>query len=147
VKSWLWIPLLAALAACHEDPPIVIRFEPNDLSGAKAATPPAAPDLATVAKIAAPPDAGAAKQVKKGPAECKVKADCVIEPVDCCDCANGGKQHAIAKAGAAAAKAARAKRCKDAMCTMMVSTDPTCGKRADCQEGMCVLVERKDGEK
>ncbi|MCA1665611.1 MAG: hypothetical protein LC659_15310, partial [Myxococcales bacterium] len=75
--------------------------------------------------------------------ECKVAADCVIEPVDCCDCANGGKQHAIAKKAAAAAKAARAGRCKGKMCTMMLSTDPSCGQRAQCVEGACVMAAAK----
>ena len=59
--------------------------------------------------------------------ECKAAADCVVEPLDCCDCANGGKQHAIAKKTAAAAKSAHAAKCKAQMCTMMLSTDPSCG--------------------
>ncbi len=137
--------LLAALAistvGCREEPTIVIKFEPNDLAGAARpadmSSPAAKPaDLATVA--AAP------VEKKKGKApECKVAADCVVEPLDCCDCANGGKQHAIAKKAAAAAKAARAERCKTKMCTMMLSTDPSCGQRADCVDGQCVMVAPK----
>jgi hypothetical protein len=70
-----------------------------------------------------------------------------VEPEDCCDCANGGRQHAIAKAQQAASKAARTKRCKGVMCTLMLSVDPTCGKRPDCVEGQCVMVDKKPGAK
>lgn len=127
-------------AGCREEPTIVIKFEPNDLAGAKkpadmstAPKPPVA-DLAVVTEAPAK---------KKGKAECKVAADCVVEPADCCDCANGGKQHAIPKKAAAASKAARAERCKTKMCTMMLSTDPTCGQRPDCVDGQCVMVPAK----
>lgn len=125
---------MAALCGCHEDPPIVIRFEPNDMSGSKIAAAPVQLDGAIAAPHLAEP-VGAKKK-----AECKVKADCIVTPVDCCDCANGGKQQAIAKLTAVASKAARDKRCKGALCTQMFSTDPTCGKRADCQDGTCVLT-------
>lgn len=130
--------VLALLAfGCREEPTIVIKFQPNDLAAAKkpadmSPTPPPA-DLAV-----------ATVEKKKGhAAECKVAADCVVEPVDCCDCANGGKQHAISKKAAAAAKAARTERCKTAMCTMMLSTDPSCGQRADCVDGACVMAAKK----
>jgi hypothetical protein len=29
------------------------------------------------------------------------------------------------------------------MCTMMLSTDPTCGQEADCVNGACVMVPKK----
>jgi hypothetical protein len=125
----------------------VIKFEPNDLAGTRKpadmslAAAPKPSDLAvattatTIEKKALP---------KKGAAaECKTAADCVLEPLECCDCANGGKQHAIAKKGLAAAKAAHAEKCKTQMCTMMLSTDPSCGQRADCVEGQCVMVAKK----
>jgi hypothetical protein len=67
----------------------------------------------------------------------------VLEPLDCCDCANGGRQHAVPKKQLAKVKAERAKRCKNAMCTMMLSTDPTCGQQADCVAGECVMVPKK----
>jgi hypothetical protein len=122
---------------CREEPTIVIKFEPNDLAGrAKPA------DLAT-APVADMASATVEKKKGKAAAECKVAADCVVEPLDCCDCANGGKQHAIAKKAAAASKAARAERCKTKMCTMMLSTDPSCGQRADCVDGQCVMVAAK----
>jgi hypothetical protein len=133
--------LVLGAAACREEPTIVIKFEPNDLGArppemakrpADLAQP--APDLATAQKE--PPPG------KKKAAECKVAADCVVEPLDCCDCANGGKQHAIAKKLAAASKARRDQRCKHTMCTMMLSTDPSCGQRADCVDGACVMVKR-----
>ena len=140
-----WYPVAAVFAllfvmvGCREEPTIVIKFEPNDLAGA---VKPA--DLATAPK---PPVADMAVAVvekkKGGKPECKVAADCVVEPLDCCDCANGGKQHAIAKKAAAAAKAARTERCKTAMCTMMLSTDPSCGQRADCVDGACVMAAAK----
>src|SRR5690242_5299495 len=93
-----------ALGGCKEEPTIVIKFEPNDLSGPKAV------DLSTRTTMAtaAAPDGGSAVvdegkgKPGKGAAECRVAADCVVEPVDCCNCNNGGRQHAIAKAKAAA---------------------------------------------
>ncbi|MGZ3428552.1 MAG: hypothetical protein ACXVCV_17990 [Polyangia bacterium] len=132
------------IVGCREEPTIVIKFEPNDLAGAakvadmsSVVTKPADLAVATIEKKAPP-------EKKKGaPAECKVAADCVLEPTDCCDCANGGKQHAIAKKLAAASKAARAEKCKKQMCTMMLSTDPSCGQRADCVDGQCVMAATK----
>jgi hypothetical protein len=139
----------ALLFGCREEPTIVIKFEPNDLAGTVAAKPidmtaPAAAakaaDLGVVAK--APDKAGKKGDGKKAAAECKVAADCAIEPTDCCDCANGGKQHAIAKKALAASKAARADKCKGQLCTMMLSTDPSCGQRADCVDGACVMTKK-----
>lgn len=138
---------IVALCGCKEEPTIVIKFEPNDMSGARAATatkdggPPAA-DLATAPATESKAETKKDKVGKKAAAECKVAADCVVEPADCCDCANGGKQHAIPKKQAAASKAARAERCKHTMCTMMLSTDPTCGERPDCVDGQCVMVKK-----
>ena len=135
------------LFGCKEEPTIVIKFEPNDLAG------PAKPaaDMTPLAAVAKPADLGVAAATK-GPAkksegkkvagECKAAADCTLEPEECCDCANGGKQHAIAKPRAAAAKAARADKCRTRMCTMMLSTDPSCGQRADCVDGACVMVKK-----
>ncbi len=125
---------LLALAGCHEEPTIVIKFEPNDMGGR--------PPAVDLAKAPAPADLAVAAKKEKGKPECKVAADCVVEPSDCCDCANGGKQHAIPKKQAAASKAARAERCKNTVCTMMLSTDPSCGQRAACVDGACVLVKK-----
>lgn len=133
---------VSTLSACRDEPTIVIKFEPNDLSGSKPA------DLAPRPNAEAhPADLGTAKKVvtSKAPpksAECKIAADCVVEPTDCCDCANGGMQHAVAKKAAPAANAARAEKCKRAVCTMMLSTDPSCGQRADCVHGACVMVKK-----
>ena len=129
------------LLGCREEPSIVIKFEPNDLSGGAVAAKPA--DMATAPKPPAPADMAVAAKKKSGAPECKVAADCVVEPVECCDCANGGKQEAVSKKAAAASKKARADKCKAAMCTMMLSTDPTCGMRADCVDGACTLVPKK----
>jgi hypothetical protein len=134
--------LSVALVGCREEPSIVIKFEPNDMTGhVVAAAKPA--DLATAP---APADLAAAAVVEKkkpAKAECKTAADCVVEPLECCDCANGGKQHAIPKKLAAASKAARAEKCKTKMCTMMLSTDPSCGQHADCVDGQCVMATPK----
>lgn len=134
----LSLACVALFAACHEEPTIVIKFEPNDMSGAKSAD--LAPRSVAADLAMAPPTSG--KPVAKT-AECKVAADCVVEPIDCCDCANGGKQHAVSKKVAAAGKSARAEKCKTAVCTMMLSTDPSCGQRADCVKGACVMVKKK----
>jgi hypothetical protein len=119
----------------------VIRFEPNDMTGAH--------DGASAGAAARPSPTPVAVAIKTGKhaRECKAAADCIVEPEDCCDCANGGRQHAIPKAQQAASKAARAKRCKGVMCTLMLSLDPTCGKRPDCVEGQCVMVDKKPGTK
>jgi hypothetical protein len=141
----LWmVPLW--LVACRDEPTIVIKFEPNDMTAAAAARAPSVDAAPAVAAPKAPADLGAAA---KGPialvpdkkSECKTAADCVVEPAECCDCANGGKQHAIPKSRAAASKAARAKRCVDVACTMMLSTDPTCGMRPDCVAGACAMIK------
>ena len=133
----LLLALAFVVVGCHEEPTIVIKFEPNDatvkpLDLARPADMTRAADLATV-KTAA----------KSGKPECKRAADCVVQPVDCCDCANGGRQHSVAKKELAKLKAEHDKRCKGAMCTMMLSTDPTCGQKADCVDGACVMVPKK----
>lgn len=133
---------LSCIVGCREEPTIVIKFEPNDLAGVTVVAKPA--DMTVVADLAVAAKKAPVVEKKKGAAaECKVAADCVVEPVDCCDCANGGKQHAVAKKAAAAAKAARVERCKGKMCTMMLSTDPSCGQRADCVDGACVMAAAK----
>ena len=135
--------LSCMVVACREEPTIVIKFEPNDMVGSvkpRDMTVAAAPATPADLAVATPTSA---KKKGKAAVECKVAADCVVEPLDCCDCANGGKQHAIAKKAAAAAKAARAEHCKAQVCTMMLSTDPSCGQRADCVDGACVMVAAK----
>jgi len=131
------------LVGCKEEPPIVIKFEPLDAAAVKpaATADAAAPMIAPTPRVA---DAGVARApVKKaGAPECKTAADCVVLPVECCDCANGGKQHAVSKKVAAATKAARAQKCKTAVCTMMFSTDPTCGMRASCVAGQCAMAKK-----
>jgi hypothetical protein len=75
----------------------------------------------------------------KGAAACKSAADCAVAPVDCCDCSQGGKQHAVARRAAAALAAARKARCKDTMCPMVLSNDPSCAEGPACEKGECVL--------
>ena len=72
-------------------------------------------------------------------AECQEAADCVLVPVACCDCSNGGSQRSVSKKAASASSAEREKRCKDQMCAMVMSSDPSCTKRANCFAGHCVL--------
>jgi hypothetical protein len=150
VSIWAVAGLVLLSTGCREEPPIIVKFEPSDLA---AALPRAGAAVDAAVRSAIVVDAGPAAVavvdagVEKKPAaaagECKVAADCSVVPVDCCDCANGGKQQAMAKAQVAKFNAAREKRCKNAMCTMMFSTDPTCGKRAECVGGRCQLVEKK----
>jgi hypothetical protein len=145
IRAWHSLIAVAAVAfvlgGCKEEPTIVIKFEPNDLSAPKPL------DLSTRAAAAALPDGGAAvvdegKATKpgKGAAECKVAADCVAESVDCCGCNNGGKQHAIAKAKAAASAAKRKAHCAHTMCPMVISNDPSCSQVPACVQGACVLT-------
>jgi hypothetical protein len=148
VCGWLLVFVtIAGGAGCREEnePTIVIKFEPNDMAAGPAARPHDGGALALV--DAGKPALAPATKSAAHATECKQSADCVVEPDDCCDCANGGRQHAIPKTKAMAAKAAREKRCKGQMCTMMLSTDPTCGKRAECVAGACVLADKKPGKK
>jgi hypothetical protein len=121
---------------CHEEPTIIIRFEPTDADvkpSPVAVTAPA--PTPTPAPRVLPP-------VKHAKKECKADTDCEVVPEDCCDCANGGRQQALPKSRVAAFKAERGKRCGKVMCTMMFSTDPTCGMRAQCQSGQCVMTKK-----
>jgi hypothetical protein len=129
--------VVLGMGACQREPAIVIRFEPSDLAGR---------DLAKPRDLGVPPD-GAVKAVaekktatkSETPAQCASDADCVIIPDGCCDCANGGKEHAVAKRDEAKLRAAQRASCKDVMCTMMMSTDPTCGKRPVCVDSACTM--------
>ncbi len=149
-RAFLVLAVLLCAVGCREEPTIVIKFEPNDLAGLAAkpaldlGTKPAAraADLAVVAEEPGPQKKLSQKK-QKAAGECKVAADCVVVPSECCDCANGGKQHAIPKKALAAAQAARADKCKAKMCTMMLSTDPSCGQRPDCVDGACVMTKKK----
>jgi len=148
VAALVFTALLAA--GCKQEPTIVIKFEPNDMSAAKG------PDLAPRAaasvdggmaageaagagegKAGTPGKAGAPGKPAK--AECKVAADCVVEPTSCCGCNNGGKQHAVTKAVAKANAAKHKAECGHTMCPMIMSNDPSCSQHADCVQGACVL--------
>jgi hypothetical protein len=131
--------LSLAVGGCREEPTIVIKFEPSDMSGVKKA------DLAArPADLASAPDlAPAATAGKPATAECKTAADCVVEPNDCCTCTSGGAQHAVAKKKLAALEAARKKGCGHTMCPMIVSHDPSCAEAAGCVAGACQLVAKK----
>jgi hypothetical protein len=128
---------LVLLAACKEEPTIVIKFEPADMYGR-------GDGGRKLADMAAPRDLAVA--VVPGPA-CKVAADCAAVPKECCDCNHGGALVVGDKKMAAAAK----KSCKDTVCTAMMSNDPSCGMHADCVAGHCALVAgeapKADGKK
>ncbi len=133
---------LASLAAvgcnsCREEPTIVIRFESSDAD--------IRPSRAPVAVVPSPSPLPLEPPLKKATNECKRAKDCVVEPVECCDCANGGRLQAVPREQAAASKTARAAHCAQVMCAMMVSADSSCVKdmRADCIGGACVLVAKK----
>ena len=116
---------VSACGSCREEPTIVIRFEPSDAAALPAATPSPTPSPVVVAPPAGPP-------------ECKASAECVAEVEECCDCNHGGRLVAMVKSKALS-KAARAKKCKGTMCAAVLSNDPSCGKKAACVEGRCVL--------
>jgi len=143
------------IAACQREPAIVIKFEPADLAGRDLMKPRdlAAPLDGAAAKIEQPEQnesvGKTAKSTKTAVAkksECAADADCVIVPDGCCDCANGGKEHAVAKRDEAKLRAAQRAACKDVMCTMMVSTDRTCGKRPACVDGACAMRDARPDE-
>lgn len=108
--------LATAVGGCKADPTIVIRFDTPDLAGRRF---------------------DAAVSPKRGAAECENDADCTTEIDGCCDCANGGKQKAVSATHQAAAPHAPC----DSLCTMMISTDPSCGRHPACVGGSCTLRE------
>ncbi len=128
MKTQLFVLVVAlGLIACKREPTIVIRFEPLDLGGAQnamRANPTAAPQ---------------AMRPSEGSAECKTVDDCAFESVDCCDCAHGGARRAASKISVAKTGRARADKCKDTMCTAMMSNDPSCSARLSCAAGRCTL--------
>jgi hypothetical protein len=112
------------LVGCEREPAIVIRFEPQDLAGRDLSRP---QDLAGIRVDAArPADNGK---------ECQKDADCVVVADDCCDCKNGGRQHAQHKALPKPSRAG----CADVLCTAMMSPDASCGKKPACVAHACIL--------
>ncbi len=126
------------LSGCREEPTIVIKFEPNDMTGTKKPA-----DMVSVADLASAPDLAPATKGKPATAECKTAADCTVEPNDCCSCNSGGAQHAIAKKKFAESEGKRIKGCGHKMCPMFISHDPSCAETADCVAGVCQLVAPK----
>lgn len=140
------VTAVAGCSGCREEPTIVIKFEPQDLSGQapRAATPMAAVVDAGSSAAAKPAPTATSKAptaAEIGP--CKSDADCVAAPAECCDCNNGGALVAVLKTAAKA----RAARCGDVMCTAMMSTDPSCAQVAACVKGSCALVAPKNPKK
>jgi hypothetical protein len=128
---------VCVMSGCKEEPTIVIKFEPNDMTGAAAKT--------TAATAALGEDGGVAVVAKTAPAphfipECKEAADCAVVPKGCCGCNNGGAQEAVAKAKQFAQQAAMKSRCAKTMCPMMMSQDASCAQTVACVESHCVLT-------
>jgi len=148
--SSLFLSLCLFAGACEREPAIVIRFDPVDLSGRdlqKARDLATARDAATPTDLALQPTAKIAPVFGAGAMRCHAEKDCVIVPDGCCGCANGGKQAAALQRDEKSLRATQRAQCKDVMCTMMVSNDPTCGKRAACVEGSCAMRDAGPSEK
>jgi hypothetical protein len=89
-------------------------------------------------------EAHAKKGKGKAPAEsagCKTDADCVAVLDECCSCNEGGKQRALPKKEQAAYEKERRSRCKETMCTEVVSQDSSCMQHATCLAGICELAD------
>jgi len=144
-SSILALSFALAFAGCDHEPAIVVRFDTRDLAGADAGKP---NDASAPAKLAND-DAGVVHEASKpplGPA-CKVEADCTLIVDGCCDCANGGKLAPALKRDEAKLAKAHQAACKGTMCTMMVSTDKSCGSRPACVDGHCALRPARPDEK
>src|SRR5229473_1300666 len=96
----LLLPLLLA-SACREEPTTTLHFQVTQPAAEKVRLAVMA-DAATPARAKPEPEARRASPAPAekprtgagaGTRECKIAADCVVEPADCCNCANGGKQH------------------------------------------------------
>jgi hypothetical protein len=82
-----------------------------------------------------------AKAPAAGSTECKTDGDCVAVIDECCPCSQGGKQRAILKKEQAGYEKDRKGRCKDQLCTEMMSQDPSCSQRPVCLAGICELAD------
>lgn len=139
---WLGGCLMAVLCvACEREPAIVVRFDSVDQGVVQArrdlASPPVIADAAVSRDASIPPDLAASGKSKAN--GCANTSDCVLVEDGCCSCANGGRLKAVLKRDEPRLAAARKKACAETVCTMMVSTDPSCGQRVDCVAGECVM--------
>jgi hypothetical protein len=76
-------------------------------------------------------------------AQCKADKDCVTVLDDCCSCAQGGRQRALPRKEQKAYEKGLKKQCEGAMCTAMMSNDPTCRQVPVCEGGTCKLADAK----
>ncbi len=146
--SGMVVMLLATVlfGGCEREPVIVVRFDPADQRPATRAV---QRDLATAGVVDAATTFDAATVAVAPPAakaQCKTDGDCVLVSDGCCGCANGGKLKTALKREEAKLIAAQKKSCADTMCTMVVSSDPSCGKRVGCVEGVCAMRDARPDE-
>ncbi len=71
--------------------------------------------------------------------ECAADADCTLVKDDCCGCNKNGRQRAIAVSDSKAWLKTLSGKCGDTFCAQMISHDPSCGKKAVCEQGKCEL--------
>lgn len=145
-RTLVVLVLATLLGACRREPAIVIRFDAVDMAGAAPGAVDATVASADGATTIAAREEAKPEAKKAAAVPCKTDAECVVVPDGCCDCANGGKQHAVSKREEASVRTAQRASCKDVMCTMMLSVDPTCGKRAACIDGACGLRDARPEE-
>jgi len=129
--SFAFFALATTGVACRREPTIVIRFEPVDMAGRDAAK--AAVAVAQAVRVVADAGSGSGSG-----SECMVSTECMLVPEDCCDCAHGGAMRAVSKSAYAKISATVKAKCKEMMCTAMVSNDPSCAAKAACVSGRCV---------
>ena len=117
--------------SCQHEPAIVIRFEPIDAAGQS-------PRLDLIAP-SKPRDLGSVAATTKVPTICKKDAECIVEPIGCCECSAMGTQRAVHKADRQT-EADRFKQCGETqMCPQAMSEDASCKQKAVCLKGRCAL--------
>lgn len=71
--------------------------------------------------------------------KCEKDEDCVLIKESCCDCNAGGARISVARIHARALLNKRQEECHDKACMQVISSHPSCGKKAACEQGSCAL--------
>ena len=75
--------------------------------------------------------------------KCNSKAadinQCVKVKADCCGCQEGGKNIPINRNYKSYWESKLRKKCKDVMCPMVISNDPSCSQKVSCIDNRCQL--------